>query len=147
MRELSVAEQRYRAVLAVVSDGRTVTEVAAAVGSPGQSLHAWLARYEAEGLEGLADRSHRPSSCPHQMPAVVEAAVLGEARLGQEVLDAVSRGNPVAQGALDEWVTYYNTERPHQALDYDTPAARFEQRPEGATAAGIAAGLRCRPLS
>jgi hypothetical protein len=26
MRELSVAEQRYRAVLAVISDGRTATE-------------------------------------------------------------------------------------------------------------------------
>ena len=24
-------------------------------------MHAWLARYEAGGLEGLADRSHRPA--------------------------------------------------------------------------------------
>jgi hypothetical protein len=31
----------------------------------------------------------------------------------------------VAQGALDEWVTYYNTERPHRSLDMDTPATRF----------------------
>jgi transposase len=74
-----VAEQRYRAVLAVISEGRTVKEVAAAVGVSRQSLHAWLARYEAGGLEQLADGSHRPHSCPHQMPAVVEAAVL-EAR-------------------------------------------------------------------
>ena len=79
MRELSVAEQRYRAVLAVISDGRTVTEVAAAVGVSRQSLHSWLGKYEAGGLEGLADRSHRPRGCPHQMPPVVEAAVL-EAR-------------------------------------------------------------------
>jgi hypothetical protein len=28
MRELSVAEQRYQAVLAVISDGETVTDVA-----------------------------------------------------------------------------------------------------------------------
>lgn len=41
-----------------------------------QTLHSWLARYEASGLEGLVDRSHRPTSCPHQMPAVVEAALL-----------------------------------------------------------------------
>jgi transposase-like protein len=68
MRELSVAEQRYRAVLAVISDGRTVTEVAAAVGVSRQSLHSWLGKYEAGGLEGLADRSHRPRGCPHQMP-------------------------------------------------------------------------------
>ncbi|MCU1667192.1 MAG: transposase [Blastococcus sp.] len=41
-----------------------------------QTLHAWLGRYEAGGLEALADRSHRPGSCPHQMPPLVEAAVL-----------------------------------------------------------------------
>lgn len=75
MRELSVAEQRYRAVLAVISDGQTVKDVAA-VGVSRQTLHAWLRRYEGEGLEGLVDRSHRPGSCPHQMDAVVEAAVL-----------------------------------------------------------------------
>ena len=32
MRELSVAEQRYRAVLAVIEDGLSVTEAAAKVG-------------------------------------------------------------------------------------------------------------------
>jgi transposase len=79
MRELSVAEQRYQAVLAVISDGRTVTETAAAVGVSRQTLHAWLARYEASGLQGLVDGSHRPLSSPQQMPAQVEAAVL-EAR-------------------------------------------------------------------
>jgi len=63
-------------VLAVVSDGRTVTEVAAAVGVSRQTLHAWLARYEVEGLDGLVDRSHRPASCPHQMVSAVEALVL-----------------------------------------------------------------------
>ena len=30
------------------------------------SVHAWLSRYLAEGVAGLADRSHRPRSCPHQ---------------------------------------------------------------------------------
>src|SRR3954464_6523167 len=78
MRELSVAEQRYQAVLAVVSDGETVTDVAARFGVARKTVHQWLARYEAGGLEGLADRSHRPRSCPHQMdPGVeVELAVL-----------------------------------------------------------------------
>jgi transposase InsO family protein len=304
MRELSVAEQRYRAVLAVIGEGRTVKDVAAAVGVSRQSLHAWLSRYEAGGLEGLADGSHRPRWCPHQMPAEVEALVLelrrrhpswGPRRIGFELgrqpvgsvpsesavyrclvraglVEAARRRRPrrewrrwergapmelwqmdvvggflladgtrakaltgiddhsrfcvsaalmapertrsvcealaaamhahgvpeqiltdngkvftgrffsppvevlfdricrengiehlltaprsptttgkierfhrslraefdtrrvfsslkVAQGALDEWVTYYNAQRPHQALDYATPAARFEQRP------------------
>jgi transposase len=76
MRELSVAEQRYQAVLAVISDGLSISQVAEKFGVSRQTLHAWLARYEAQGLEGLVDRSHRPVSCPHQMPSVVEAAVL-----------------------------------------------------------------------
>jgi transposase InsO family protein len=76
MRELSVAEQRYQAVLAVISDGLSISQVASKVGVSRQTLHSWLVRYEAEGLEGLTDRSHRPVSCPHQMPADVEATVL-----------------------------------------------------------------------
>jgi len=76
MGELSVAEQRYQAVLAVIAEGRTVTEVAGRWGVSRQSLHSWLARYEAGGLEGLPDRSHRPLSCPHQMSPAVEARVL-----------------------------------------------------------------------
>ena len=41
-------------------------------------VHRWLARYASDGgLAGLADRSSRPESCPHQMPPVVEARVVG----------------------------------------------------------------------
>jgi transposase InsO family protein len=76
MKEMSVAEQRYKAILAVISDGRTVTEVASEWGINRKTLHAWLARYEAAGLEGLDDRSHRPRHCPHQMSAAVEVRVL-----------------------------------------------------------------------
>ncbi|BBX41985.1 hypothetical protein MSIM_34360 [Mycobacterium simiae] len=58
-----MAEQRYQAVLAVISDGLSISQVAEKVGVSRQTLHSWLARYEAEGLqEGLADRSHRPVS-------------------------------------------------------------------------------------
>jgi transposase len=63
MRELSVAEQRYQAVLAVISDGLCISQAAQKVGVSRQTLHSWLARYEAEGLEGLSDRSHRPAWC------------------------------------------------------------------------------------
>jgi transposase len=76
MRDLSVAEQRYQAVLAVIGDGLSISQVAKKVGVSRQTLHAWLARYEAEGLEGLKDRSHRPARCPHQMGAEVEAMLL-----------------------------------------------------------------------
>ncbi len=44
MREISVAEQRYQAVLAVISDGLSISQVASKVGVARQSVHAWLAR-------------------------------------------------------------------------------------------------------
>jgi len=37
----------------------------------------------------------------------------------------VFRNLKTAQEALDEWVSYYNTQRPHQSLDDMTPASRF----------------------
>jgi transposase len=76
MRELSVAEQRYEAVRAVIADGETVSSVAARFAVSRKTVHVWLAKYEAGGLAGLADGSHRPRSCPHQMPAAVEVALV-----------------------------------------------------------------------
>ena len=73
--EYRVVEQRYDAVMEVVRDGRTVTEVAERWGISRQSLYAWMNRYAAGGLEGLTDRSHRHRSCPHQLPAAVEVRI------------------------------------------------------------------------
>lgn len=72
--ELSVMEQRYRAVLEVEA-GCPVVEVAERHGVSRQSVHAWVRRYRTGGLAGLADRSHRPEQCPHQTAAGVEALV------------------------------------------------------------------------
>ena len=76
MREMSVTEQRYKAVLALIGDGRTVSDVATDWGVSRRTMHRWLARYEGDGLEGLNNRSHRPAQSPHQMPPAVEAIVL-----------------------------------------------------------------------
>lgn len=73
--ERSVVEQRYDAVMEVVRNGLPVTVVAERYGVARQSVHAWLRRHRDGGLKGLTDRSHRPVSCPHQMPAAVEARV------------------------------------------------------------------------
>lgn len=73
--EYRVVEQRYDAVIEVLRDGQTVTEVAERWGVSRQSLHAWINRYAAGGLEALADRSHRPRHCPHQTTARTEARI------------------------------------------------------------------------
>lgn len=77
--ELSVVEQRYQAVLAVIRDGVPIVQVAHRFDVSRQAVHRWLRWYEAQGLAGLADRSHRPPRCSHQMDPAVEVWVL-EAR-------------------------------------------------------------------
>jgi len=74
--ERNKVEQRYDAVLGVIRDGYSVSEVAAAFGVSRQSIHSWLARYEEGGLPALAERSHRPKTSPLQMAPEVEARVL-----------------------------------------------------------------------
>jgi len=79
--ELGVVEQRYRAVLEVLDEGAPVTVVARRYGVARQTVHEWLRRYANDGgLGGLADRSSKPESCPHQMSAAVEAQVVAVRR-------------------------------------------------------------------
>jgi transposase-like protein len=93
--ERTVAEQRFNAVMEVLRDGLTVVEVAGRYGVSRQAVHGWLRRWQAGGLDALADRSHRPSYCPHQMPAQVEARLCelrrrhpdwGQRRLAHELV-------------------------------------------------------------
>ncbi len=65
--ELNVVEQRYQAVLEVLNDGASVTDVARRHGVARQTVHEWLRRYAVDGLGGLADHSSKPLSCPHQI--------------------------------------------------------------------------------
>src|SRR6266496_1201583 len=74
LRELNVVEQRYRAVLEVLS-GMPVTEVAERYGVARQTVHRWMARYQAGGIDGLTERSHAPKRHPWQTPAQVEAMI------------------------------------------------------------------------
>jgi transposase InsO family protein len=77
-------EQRYQAVLAVIRDGVPIVEVAHRFDVSRQAIHRWLRWYEDQGLPGLADRSHRPPRCAHQMPPAVEVWVLEARRRSPE---------------------------------------------------------------
>jgi transposase InsO family protein len=74
--ELRLVEQRYQAVLEVLNDGAAVLDVARRHGVARQTVHDWLRRYAKGGLAGLADKTSRPLSCPHQMGPVVEAKII-----------------------------------------------------------------------
>ena len=72
--ELSVTEQRYRAVLEV-GTGVAVTEVAERYGVSRQSVHTWLVRYRQDGIAGLEDRSHQVRNHPWRIPAGAEGLI------------------------------------------------------------------------
>jgi transposase InsO family protein len=59
--------------------GMPVAHVAKAMGVSRQCAHRWIARFDAEGDAGLADRSSRPRRMPTRTPIEVELVVL-EAR-------------------------------------------------------------------
>jgi transposase-like protein len=63
-RELSVAEQRYQAVLAVIEDGAEMTAVAEKFGVRRQTVHSWLSRCAEGGLKAspaaCRDRGYIP---------------------------------------------------------------------------------------
>ncbi|HEY2833452.1 MAG TPA: IS481 family transposase [Sporichthyaceae bacterium] len=92
--ELSVVEQRYHAVMEVLSAGVPVVEVAERYGVSRKTVHAWIRRYRVEGLAGLIDKSHRPHRHPWQIAAESEALICemrrnharwGPRRLGHEL--------------------------------------------------------------
>jgi transposase InsO family protein len=57
-------------------DRRPVSHVAKELGVSRQCAHRWVARFDAEGWDGLHDRSSRPGSMPRRTPERVEAAVV-----------------------------------------------------------------------
>ena len=79
--ELGLVEQRYQAVLEVLNDASTVTDVAVRFGVSRQTVHRWLRRYASDGIAGLVDHVSAPGSCPHQMRPEVEARIVELRRL------------------------------------------------------------------
>jgi hypothetical protein len=73
---MSVAEQRYQAVLAVISDGLSVSQVAEKVGCRGRRCMLGWRGMRPRAWMGWWIGRYRPVSCPHQVPAEVEAASL-----------------------------------------------------------------------
>ena len=53
-----------------------ITELCIAFGISEKTGHKWLARFDAEGMPGLADRSHAPHTPPHQLSAALTAEIL-----------------------------------------------------------------------
>ena len=60
--ELGLVEHRLRAVLEVLNDGASVSDVARLNRVARQTVHRWLRRYASGGLGALADASGSEST-------------------------------------------------------------------------------------
>lgn len=61
-------DERLRFVRDAQRSHFTMSELCARYGVSRRVGYKWLARYDAEGRGGLADRSHAPKHCPHKIP-------------------------------------------------------------------------------
>jgi transposase InsO family protein len=74
--ETVVMEQRMKFVSAVREQDEPLAVLCRRFGVSRQTGYKWLARYQAQGLAGLADRSRAPRRHPNAMGVRTEAAVL-----------------------------------------------------------------------
>nr|WP_270891261.1 integrase core domain-containing protein [Streptomyces sp. DHE17-7] len=90
------------------------------------------------GGEVLFDRICRENGIAHRLTQPASPTTTGKVErfhqtLRRELLDdcGVFESVEDAQAALDRWVEEYNSIRPHQALDMQSPADRFTPVPDG----------------
>lgn len=112
-----------------------------AFGVPQQILtdngRVFTGRFNHPPVEVLFDRICRENGIEHLLTAPRSPTTTGKIERFHRSLRAEFDTRRVfstlraAQQALDEWVAYYNTQRPHQSLDMATPAEKFQVRATG----------------
>jgi transposase InsO family protein len=94
-------------------------------------------RFFAPPVEVLWDRICRENGIEHLLTQPRSPTTTGKIERFHRTLRAefdttrIFTSLRTAQGALDEWVRHYNTERPHQGLQDATPASRYTARITG----------------
>ena len=146
---LSKVEQRLDAVRAVLA-GATVTEVAAAVGVSRVRRACLGGAVSGRGLAGLADRSHRPASCPHQARGGGGGAGRGDAAAASAVgCEADPAGAAEEAAGRGEWCRRRRRSnriliRQGLVLPRKRKRPRESYRPLGAAGADAAVAARHR---
>ena len=118
---------REAMVRAVVDDGRSVATVARLYRTTPKTVAKWVARFRAEGIDGLRDRSSRPLSSPSQTPPTTAAAI-----------EALRRQRHTGKQIAGEVGVLPGHRQPR-------PAPAGPQLVEGAGAGGAGSPIRARP--
>ena len=77
-------EGRRLLIERIRDEGWTVATAAEAQGCSRATAHKWLRRFDAEGVEGLRDRSSRPHRSPRRLPRDREKAIIERRELTLE---------------------------------------------------------------
>lgn len=115
---------------------RRIAGALAAYGAPQQILtdngKVFTGRFNHPPVEVLFDAICRQNGIDHLLTQPRSPTTTGKIERFHRSLRAEFLSNTrafsnlkTAQQALDEWVHYYNTARPHQSLNMTTPAERF----------------------
>jgi transposase InsO family protein len=124
-------------------------------GVPAQILtdngKVFTGRFNHPPVEVLFDRVCRENGIEHLLTQPRSPTTTGKVERFHRALrtefrtDRVFKSLAAAQGELDEWVSDYNTNRPHQSLEMATPAARFLRAAPAPVAALRTAATTGRP--
>jgi transposase InsO family protein len=77
-KESVVMDERLRFVRDALSDRFTMSDLCERYGVSRRIGYKWLARYDADGRRGLADRSRAPHACPHRTAAAIVELLVAE---------------------------------------------------------------------
>lgn len=69
-------EKKLAMVLAAKQPGVVIKDLCAEMGVHRDTFHEWRTRYEADGFEGLLERSRRPRQSPNQTSAALEDEIV-----------------------------------------------------------------------
>ena len=116
---------RGRALLVrrITDDGLRPEEAAQASGVSVRTAYKWLARYRAEGLAGLYDRSSRPRHCPHRTAEPIHRRIL-ELRRQRRTYRQISQALDVAPSTVGRVLVRAGLNR-LSLLEPVTPANRY----------------------
>ena len=101
---------REMTVRAVVDCGLTRTAAARKFNTTPKTVAKWIARFEAEGVEGLRDQAERFIQTSVREWAYVEAC----------------NSSPERTAELPRWLHRYNWHRPHASIRAKPPISRLD---------------------
>ena len=120
---------RETLVSLIIDQGLTAKEAAASFAVSERTARKWLARFRAEGLQGLRDRSSRPLRSPRQTPLAQVAVVLALRRLRLPGFQ-IARQSACSKATVSRLLHRHGLAR-LTALDPAPPIVRYQRQLPG----------------